>query len=41
MLGAHINYGVEPNDKDSKFKADDQGRISKSKNFFAQGYTPV
>lgn len=41
MLGAHINYGVEPNDKDSKFKVVDQGRISKSKKIFAQGCTPI
>ena len=35
-----IRYGVEHNDKDSKFKVDDHVRISKYKNILAKGYTP-
>ena len=35
-----IRYGVEHDDKDSKFKVDDHVRISKYKNILAKGYTP-
>ena len=33
-------YNEEPNEKDPKFKVDDQVRISKYKNVFARGYSP-
>ena len=33
-------YIDEYNEKDSRFKAGDRVRISKSKNVFAKGYTP-
>ena len=36
----YIDLSKEVNDKDSKFKVGDHGRISKYKNIFAKGYTP-
>ena len=36
---AYIDYGLENNDKDSKFKIGDHTRISKYKNIFAKDYT--
>ena len=39
LLGAHIEYGVEHNDKDFQFKVGGHVRISKFKNIFAKGYT--
>ena len=35
-----IGYGVEHNDKDSKFKVGDYVRMSKYKNNFAKVYSP-
>ena len=35
-----INFDVENNDKDHKFKVGNQVRIWKYKNIFAEGYTP-
>ena len=35
-----FDYGVEHNNKNSKFKVGDHVRISKYKNDFAKGYTP-
>ena len=34
----YTDYGVEYNEKDSKFKIADHVRISKYKNIFAKGY---
>ena len=36
----YIDFKKEANDKDPKFKVDDNVRISKYKNIFAKGYTP-
>ena len=36
----YINFGKEVNDKDPKFQAGDNVKISKYKNVFAKGYTP-
>ena len=36
----HIDYIIEVNDKQPKFKVGDHVRISKHKNIFAKGYTP-
>ena len=36
----HIDFEKKVNDKDPKFKAGDQVRISKYKNIFAKGYMP-
>ena len=36
----NIEYGVELNDKDPKFKVGDHVSISKCKNNFAKSYTP-
>ena len=36
----YINTDKKTNDKDPKFKVNDQVRISKYKNIFAKGYTP-
>ena len=36
----YINFGIEVNDKDPKFKVRDHVRISKYKNIFAKGCTP-
>ena len=36
----YINFGIENNDKDPKFKVADSVRISKYKNTFENGYTP-
>ena len=36
----YIKYGVEHNDKDSKFKVVDHVIISKYENICARGYTP-
>ena len=36
----YIDFGIEHNDKDPKFKIGDHVRISKHKNIFAKGYTP-
>ena len=38
--GTYTDYVVEHNDKDPKFKVDDDVRISKYKNIFAKGYCP-
>ena len=35
-----MDFGVEINDKDTKFAVADQVEISKHKNFFAKGYIP-
>ena len=37
----YINTDKETNDKDPKFKVGDRVRISKYKNIFAKGYTPI
>ena len=37
----YINIGKELNDNDPKFKAGDHVKISKYKNIFAKGYTPI
>ena len=37
--GIYLDFGVENNDKDSKFKVIDHLRISKYKNIFANDYT--
>ena len=34
-------YNEESNEKDPKFKVGDHVRISKFKNVFAEGYTPL
>ena len=36
----YIDFEKEVNDKDSKFKIEDNVRISKYKNIFAKGYMP-
>ena len=36
----HIDFGIENNEKDQKFKFVERARISKYKNIFAKGYTP-
>ena len=36
----YIEYGVEHNDKNLKFKVGDCVRISKYSNIFEKGYTP-
>ena len=38
-LSTHIYFNVENNDKDSKFKAGNQVRMSKYKNIFAKDHT--
>ena len=38
--GNYVEYNVNSNDKDPKFKIGDHVRISKYKNIFAKGYTP-
>ena len=35
-----IDFGVENNDKGTKYKVGDRVRISKYKNIFAKSYTP-
>ena len=35
----YVEYNVNSNDKDPKFKTGDHGRISKYKNIFSKGYT--
>ena len=37
----YIDFGKEVNDNDPKFKVGDHVRISKYKNIFAKGYTPI
>ena len=37
--GEYIDFDVENNDKDPKFKVVDHGRISKYKNIFSKDYT--
>ena len=39
MSSWYIDFEVENNDKDAKFKVGDHVRISKHKNIFAKGYT--
>ena len=39
-MDTYIDYGVEHNNKDPKFKVVDHMRISKHKNIFAKGYAP-
>ena len=41
QFGTYIDYGVEHNDKGSKFKVGEHGRASKFKNIFAKGWTPI
>lgn len=36
----HIDFGIENNSKDPKFKISDHVRILRYKNLFAKGYTP-
>ena len=36
----YIDFAIEINDNDPKFKVDDHVRVSKYKNIFAKGYTP-
>ena len=36
----YIDFGIENNEKDPKFKIGDHVRISQYKNIFAKGYTP-
>ena len=36
----YIDFKIETNDKDPKFKVGNHVRISKYKNIFAKGYTP-
>ena len=36
--GTYINFGVENNDKDPKFKVGDHVRIPKYENIFVKGY---
>ena len=36
-LGMYIDYGVQHNDKDLKFKVGEHERIFKYKNIFAKG----
>ena len=36
----YINFCVEDSDKDTKFKVDDNVKISKYQNILAKGYTP-
>lgn len=38
-LSTCVDFDVESNDKDPKFKVCDQVRITKQKNFFVKGYT--
>ena len=38
--GIYIDFDVENNDKDTKFKVGDLVRISKYKDIWAKGYTP-
>ena len=40
MSRNYIEYNVNSNDKDPKFKVGDHVRISKHKSSFAKGYTP-
>ena len=37
---SYVEYNVDSNDKDPKFKIGDHVRISKYKNIFAKGYAP-
>ena len=37
----YIDFGIEVNDNDPKFKVGDHVRISKYKNIFAKGYTQI
>ena len=39
-MNTYIDYGVEHNNKDPKFKVVDHMRIPKHKNIFAKGYIP-
>ena len=39
-VDTYIDYDVEHNKKDLKFKVGDHVRISKYKNIFSKGYTP-
>ena len=39
--GTYIDFGIENNEKYPKFKIGDCLRISKYKNIFAKGYTPI
>ena len=38
--GTYIDFGIENNDKDPKFKVCDHVRISNYKNIFAKRYVP-
>ena len=39
-FSTYIDFGIENNDKDPKFKVGDHVRISKYKNIFAKAYVP-
>ena len=38
---SYVEYNENPNKKDPKFKVGDNVRISKYKNIFTKGYTPI
>ena len=40
MSSTYIDFGIENNDKDHKFKVGDPARISKHENIFPKGYVP-
>ena len=40
MSSTYIDFGIENNDKDHKFKVGDPVRISKHENIFPKGYVP-
>ena len=37
----HVDFGLDANEKDTEFKFGDLAIISKYKNIFAKGYTPI
>ena len=39
-LSTYIDFGIENNDKDRKFKVGNHVKISKYKNTFTKDYTP-
>ena len=39
-LSTYIDFGIENNDKDRKFKVGNHVKISKYKNAFTKDYTP-
>ena len=40
FVKTYLNFGIENNGKDPKFKIGDHERISKFKNIFAKNYVP-